>query len=516
MDSVDYRFSPAPARRDTGLLLRNLSLLSATEPGGLLRGQDILLVDNRIHSIGPGGTLQVDAASDLLVKECAGQLAIPGLINAHTHSPENLLKATSPSLPLELWLVPLFAGIEEWTPRLVYLSALLGAIEMLKAGTTSVLDHLWTPQGVDFPYLDAAMQAYADVGIRASVAPSIEDRDLVQDAALAHGLTFPAHPFVDRFALWPDIKTQLSHLERFFATWHQAARGRLRVLAAPSGVHWCSPVLLDTCLDLAERYHTGIHLHAVETELQAQVLRQALGQGGLAFLAARGYLRPHTSLAHTIWLETGDLELLASSGTTVVHNPVSNLRLGSGRFPFGEARRAGVSIALGSDGAASNDTQNMFEVLKLTGLVHNLPGTDYRQWPGPADILEAATQGGAAALGLSHELGRIAVGQLADLVLLDLKTSTFLPLRDPYLHLVYCENGTSVTTVIVDGRVVVEHGAVHSVNEEDLHQEIRERCSTIWPGFPALRERVAHTAEVQETLAALSRILSPGGKKKIP
>ncbi|MEO7020228.1 MAG: amidohydrolase family protein [Ktedonobacteraceae bacterium] len=471
-------------------------------------------MDNRIQAVGASGTLPIDSDLDLTVKECDGHLATPGLINAHTHSPENVLKATSPSLPLEVWLVPLFAGVEEWTPRLVYLSALLGAIEMLKSGTTAVLDHLWTPEGVAFPYLDAAMQAYADAGIRASVAPCIEDQDLVQDAARAHGLLFPAHPFVDRFSTWPSLDIQLANLEQFFDTWHLADHGRLRCLAAPSGIHWCSPTLLDACRTLAERYQTGMHLHAVETELQAHVIREAVGQGGIAYLEAMEYLRPGTSLAHALWLETGDLERLASSGATVVHNPVSNLRLGSGQFPFVQARQMGVSVALGSDGSASNDRQNMFEVLKLTGLLHNHPGTDYRNWPSPTALLEAATHGGADALGLSHDLGRIAPGQLADLVLFDLHTAAFLPLRDPSLHLVYGETGTSVTTVIVDGKIVVERGTVLSINEEDLHQEIRERCSTLWPGFSTLRDRVAHTESVQAIFETLSHLLLRGEKAR--
>lgn len=513
MDFVDTTASSFSSSQDAQLLLRNVTLLSQSEACGLLFGQDLLIAGPRIQAVGPTGTLLPQPGAALTSKDCDGLLLLPGLINAHTHSPENVLKATSPSLPLELWLVPLFAGMEEWTPRLVYLSALLGAMEMLKAGTTAVLDHLWTPDGVAYPYLDAAMQAYYDVGIRAAVAPSIEDQDLVQEAALARGLSWPEHPFIDRFAAWPPVEEQLEHLERFFASWHLADRGRLRGLAAPSGIHWCSPALLDACLAIAERHQTGIHLHAVETELQAHVIREALGQGGIAALQARGYLRAGTSLAHTIWLEEGDLERLAGSGATVVHNPVSNLRLGSGRFPFVEARRQGVSVALGSDGSASNDTQNMFGVLKLTGLLHNCPQTPYQSWPGPVDILEAATLGGAAALGLGNELGRVAPGQLADLALYDLKTSAFLPLRDPYLHLIYCETGTSVKTVIVNGRIVVEDGRICRVDEEEVRKEIRERCATVWPGWPAQRDRIARTAEVQATFEALWRLLLRGEKK---
>lgn len=487
------------------VLIRDCALLAPDMPGRLLQHQDVLIAGSRILAVGPTGTL---ASKDIgMLLEGRGKVVIPGLINAHTHSPENLLKATSPSLPLELWLIPLFTGITDWTPRLVYLSAMLGAIEMLKSGTTAVLDHLWTPDGVVANYLDAAMQAYSDVGIRAAVAPVIEDQDLILDAGARRGVTFPPHPFIDRFTAWPPIDEQLASLEQFIATWHRSAEGRITCLVGPDGVQWCSPSLMQSCLTLAERYHTGIHLHAVETELQAKVIRDTLGQGGIAFLESLGALRPGTSLAHTIWLEPGDLERLARSGATVVHNPVSNLRLGSGRFPLIEAWKQQVSIALGSDGAASNDMQNMFGVLKLTGLIHNMPDEDYQDWPTPRQILHAATRGGATALGLETKLGEIAPGQLADLVLVDLESPAFLPLRDPYLHLVYCEDGTSVDTVLVHGRVVVERGSVLSVDEQAIRHEIREQCATLWPGFPQSLDNVPGTREVFSTFAALRRLL---------
>jgi 5-methylthioadenosine/S-adenosylhomocysteine deaminase len=497
-----YTSFPAPQ-----LLIRGCALLSPAHPGRLLYDQDILIANQRIVAVGPTGSLAYMLSSLDHIIDGSGHIVLPGLINAHTHSLENLLKATSPSLPLELWLVPLFADVFEWSPRLVYLSSLLGALEMLKSGTTGVLDHLWTTAGVAAPYLDATMQAYQDAGIRAAVAPSIEDQDLVLEAGERYGIIFPPHPFVDRFKLWPTIEEQVGVLEQFIARWDRKENGRLRGFVGPSGIHWCSQPLLESCLDLASRYQTGIHLHAVETELQAAVINEQYGQGGIRYLQQLGVLKPGTSLAHTIWLEPGDLDIIASSGTTVVHNPVSNLRLGSGRFPLSEALQHGVSIALGSDGSASNDDQNMFGVLKLTGLLHNRPDQDYKQWPQPADILTVATNGGAAALGLGDELGEIAPGQLADLVLLDLNSDTFLPLRDPYLHLLYCEHGKSVDTVIVNGAVVVEHGKIAGVDEQALRQEIREHFRYAWKCFPDNLNAIANGGEVLEKLSMLRNLI---------
>jgi 5-methylthioadenosine/S-adenosylhomocysteine deaminase len=255
-------------------------------------------------------------------------------------------------------------------------------------------------------------------------------------------------------------------------------------------------------------------LHAVETELQAAVIHEQLGIGGIAYLERMGILKSGTSLAHSIWLEPGDLELLARTDTTVVHNPVSNLRLGSGRFPLVEALQRGVTVALGSDGSASNDTQNMFGVLKLTGLMHNQPDEDYRKWPQATEILTAATEGGAVALGMQSELGKIAVGQLADIVLLDMENSAFFPLRNPYLHLVYCEQGASVETVIVNGKIVVEQGIVTMVNEQAVRREIREHCSAVWPNFAGSQDNAASTREMLMSLDILrQQILHKGHER---
>jgi 5-methylthioadenosine/S-adenosylhomocysteine deaminase len=229
--------SAGGATRPSSLLIRDCAFLAPASQEGLLLHQDILVSGTRIAAIGPTGTL-AGGTSALQIVPGEGRLAIPGLVNAHTHSPENILKATSPSLPLELWLIPLFSSSVQWSPRLTYLSTLLGAAEMLKTGTTAVLDHLWTVEGVAWEYLDAAMCAYRDAGIRVGVAPSIEDQDLVLDAGTRAGVQFPSHPFTNRFTQWPTIEAQLANLERFLATWHNSADGRLRCLPGPSAWSW--------------------------------------------------------------------------------------------------------------------------------------------------------------------------------------------------------------------------------------------------------------------------------------
>ncbi|MBO0782024.1 MAG: amidohydrolase family protein, partial [Ktedonobacteraceae bacterium] len=197
-----------PARSDTQVLIRGCAMLAPGEPGNLRYGQDILLLNERIAAVGDSGTVEYNPQRLTSVIDGRDRIAVPGLINAHTHSLENLLKAISPSLPLELWLIPLFGSADGWSPDFVYLSTMLGAVEMLKTGTTAVLDHLWTNAGVARDYLDAAMRAYRDVGLRAAVAPSIEDQDLVLEIGHDYGITFPEHPFTDRFEAWSSIEEQ--------------------------------------------------------------------------------------------------------------------------------------------------------------------------------------------------------------------------------------------------------------------------------------------------------------------
>jgi len=491
---------PQTVREEASILIRNCAVLSSHEASGLLQ-QDILVCGNRIEQMGAPETLAPPSPACVIIAG-KGKLAIPGLINAHTHSPEHVLKATMPGMPTELWGIPFYSDFLPWSPRLTYLSALWGSLEQLKSGTTSVLDHLWTVEGVSRKHMHAAMQAYQDIGIRATVAPFIEDQDMIIESAEQHGLHFPAHPFVDRFAGWSTLDSQLAELEDFFAAWHQKAAGRLRCMPGPVGIQWCSTTLMAACLELADRYKTGIHLHALETQMQANILKERVGHGGIAYLQELGLLKAGTSLAHAIWLEPGDLEVLAQTQTCVIHNPISNMRLGCGRFLLEDACRYGVRIALGSDGSASNDSQDMFSVLKAAGLIHNQQ-EEYRRWPQAKELFALATHGGAMALGYESDLGVLQVGKLADIVLLDLQTAPFIPLRDPWLHLVYCEVSRAVDTVIVDGAIVVQHRKSLLVDEEALQQELQALCNITWPGFQAY---LAQSSTISGVWAALEQL----------
>ena len=463
------------------ILIKGCAVLDESQPDGYASNQNILIEGNRISKITHE---RVSERGVDRVLEGQDRLAIPGFVNAHTHSPENFPKATKEKLPLELWLQDLFL-IGGYSPRDIYLAAMLGAMEMLKTGTTSVLDHLWMGDGLAPEGLDAAMQAYADSGIRGGVAPLIENDDQVMQAAAAARPKL--RPLLENHESM-SASEYIELLDGFFSKWHRAEDGRLLCFAGPSGFQWCSDELLQGSLDVARRHGGGWHMHLVETKVQAMVCFELYGKSATAAMKERGLLGPEVSLAHSVWLDDADLDTLAESNSRVVHNPASNLRIGSGFAPIIEMLERGITVALGTDGSASSDNQIMFDAMKLAGLIHNLRSTDHRRWPSSRDVVRMATANGAAALGMEGDLGELRPGKLADIALLDTKTLLFTPFNDAFRHLCYAENGSSVHSVIVDGRLVVEGGRVLTADEETIAEEARDAWQRMYRDLPGLRE----------------------------
>jgi len=463
------------------ILIENCSILDESSPQGIMSGISVLIERNRIAelSYSPLATSTVDRTLP-----GQGLLAMPGLINAHAHSPENYFRGMTEQVPLELWLFDVFSSGVRFSPRESYLAALIGAAEMLRTGTTSVLDHFWVNGGMTIEDLDAVMEAYRDVGIRAAVAPLVEDLRPELEAAIKSDPLLVSEQGSANSAL--DVPHYLDTLEDFFETWHDTENGRLRCLAGPSGPQWCSEEVLHGSAAIASKYQSGLHMHTDETKLQALLCREIYGRSAISHLHDKGLLGPHVSIAHCVWVDERDIDILAQTGATVVHNPSSNLKLGSGFAPVLDMKERGVSLALGADGSASSDNQVLFDIMKLTGLIHCARELDHHRWLSARDVVAMATTGGARALGLGGELGELKPGMLADIVLLRLDTSFFTPLNDTFRQLVYCENGSSVETVLVDGQIVVEGGRLLTVDHEGAMAEARERWADKRATIPPL------------------------------
>jgi 5-methylthioadenosine/S-adenosylhomocysteine deaminase len=418
---------------------------------------DIRIEGDRIAAIAPHLEpigIAIDARNKLL---------LPGFVNAHTHSSEMWQRGVIPPYPLELWIEELheFSPLE---PEQIYLSALLTATETLLSGGTCVVDHLvWIP-GKEVESVAAAARAYKEIGVRAFIGP------LIQDEAQSKGIP---NGGIDRELDDYHYSTQqvLALMQQVVEAFHDPEAG-IEIMVAPTGIQLCSEALFKGCVELSDRDNLCRHAHLLETKAQQLLAQEKYGFSAVEYLKQIGFLGDRTSLAHCVWLDDQDIEILASTDSTVVHNPLSNLRLGSGIAPLLKYRQAGVNVSFGCDGAASNDGQDLLEAIKIGSFLHNITDRDYRHWITPREAIKMASWGGFKGIGLEDKVGQLAVGQEADLVLYDLTALSLLPRTDPIGLLVTGRPNNAVDSVWVRGDRVVTEGKPTQIDLDSLRQQL--------------------------------------------
>jgi 5-methylthioadenosine/S-adenosylhomocysteine deaminase len=399
---------------------------------------------------------------------------MPGLINAHIHSNEGFQQGAYDNLPLEVWLgesYPPF-GFPVHTAREYYLRTMLAAVESIRAGVTTVQDDYVHPPASRDAY-DAALQAYSDIGIRAWFAVDMWDvglfdclpymRELIPPTLQAEIVALPMVSAQEQIDLFQDV----------FARWH-GRDGRTRIIIAPCGPQRCSDGLLREIGALCERHDIPIHSHTLETRLQAVHSRMRWGKTAVQHFEELGLLTPRLSLVHAIWLTDGDIERVAKAGASVVHNPLSNLKLGSGICPVRRLLDAGINVALGTDGLATSDTADLIEAIRAASLIHKTGTPDYDDWVGAAEVFRMATLGGARSGLMDREVGSLEIGKRADLILLDRDAWGFVPLTDPVRQLAFSVTSEAVKTVIIDGRIVMRDRRILTIDESALRNEIAD------------------------------------------
>lgn len=453
--------------------IRGARLLDLDAPGAMRGPVDIAVRDGRIASIAPAGE-RPPAPGEVI--DARGWLAMPGLVNAHVHSSGAFNRGLVDNLPLELFMLyelPPF-DFGPFAPELYRARVLFGTLEMLRRGVTAVLDDpiyapLPTPETVA-----AVMGAYEELGIRATV--TIYQPNKVEHEwfpYLAELLDPALRARLDREAP-PDVDEILGFYGAFVERWHGAAGGRLRCGVSPSAPQRATEEYLLRLHALAVEHDLPFVLHVYESKVQRVAGELLYGGSLVRHVRELGVLDERSCVVHAVWADAADVDDLAAAGATVVHSPCGNLRCGSGTMPYRALLDAGVELALCTDEATVEDTNNLWNVARVAALLHKNVGHDYRTWPNATEILRALTVGGARAMGLAGEIGVLAEGARADLVLLDLDAPTYLPLTDLPNHLVYGEDGSSVRLVMVDGRVVVRDGRVLTIDEAALVAEVRE------------------------------------------
>jgi guanine deaminase len=456
-------------------LLRNASaLLGDTlsfDPGPL----DVLVEGDRIAAIGPAGTL----GEAQRVVDLSHRLLVPGLVNGHQHSHEHFQRGRTENLPLELWMHLVRTRIPvALTPRQVYLRTMIGAIESLRTGCTTLVDDMALGAAIDRERIDAVLQAYEDAGIRALLGFAMMDKPIVDNFPFVEAHFPPALAAELRAAPRPAPEDCLA-LVRDLAKDHHPRQQRVGVLVSASAPQRCTEPFLMAVRGLADELALPLITHVQETRMQVVTGQLFYGCPIVEYLDRIGFLKPATSLIHAVWLNPREIDALARGGATAQHNPWSNLLLGSGVQPVRELLEAGVNVSLGSDGSCSTVTTSMLNVLGSAAAVSKLRGDEPSRWLSAHEALHAGTLAGGRALGFGEALGSLRVGAIADLVAYRTDTVTFTPFNDPVRQLVYAERGAGLDFSMVAGEVAIERGALTRIDEAALLREIEEEFHTL-------------------------------------
>jgi 5-methylthioadenosine/S-adenosylhomocysteine deaminase len=482
------------------VLVRNARVLTFDDRDTELPRADILVRGREIAAVGPD--LPLPADPDLRVIEAAGLLAMPGLVNGHVHSPGNFMRGALDDYPLELFMLYEVPPLSDRppSPRLHYIRTLLGAVEMLKLGVTAAHDDAFFVPVPTPETIDGLLQAYADSGLRATVA--LDQPNVVE---------YEKYPFL-RDLLPEDLRRRMDGAPRpspaellalyahLLQRWHGAEDGRLRAAVSCSAPQRVTADYLQALADLSRRHDLPFNVHVLETKLQRVLGEERYGKSLVRHLDDVGVLDERMQVIHAVWVDRHDIDRLAAARVSVAHSPVCNLKLGSGIMPFRRLRDAGINLCLGSDEATVDDTHNMWGVAKVAGLVHKIADPEYERWPRAGEILHALVRGGARAMRLEGRVGVLAPGFEADLILVDLDTLAFTPLNDLRRQLVFCENGSSVVLTMVAGRIVAERGRVLTVDEAAVRAEARALMAEYRP-------ELARAAEAARELAPYYRAM---------
>ncbi|WP_206931150.1 amidohydrolase family protein [Roseococcus thiosulfatophilus] len=409
---------------------------------------DVLIQDGVIREVGVG----LAAPEGAEVVDAAGMVIHPGLINAHTHGHGGLARGQGDKWTLELLLAagPWISGGRNLEDK--KLSTLICAAEMVAKGCTAAYDLYY-----EFPLpsregLDAVAEAYAEVGMRAVVAPMVADRTMYEAIpGLMEALPPGLQKDVEALRLRPAEET-LAAMSGILKNWRWNAAD-IRAAVAPTIPHHCSDAFLCGCMKLAKDHGVGLHSHVGESKVQAITGIKRYGRTLLQHMDHLGLVDENFTAAHAIWLDDDDLKLMRDRGGALAHNPGSNMRLGNGMFRLRRALDLGVNVGIGTDGVNCSDNGNMYEALRYASMVSKVQSPDPRTWASVEEVYKAGTQGSARALGFT-DVGAIAPGMKADIVFLDLNSLSWIPHNWTVNQIVHAEDATGVRHVMIGGDFV--------------------------------------------------------------
>ena len=372
------------------------------------------------------------------------KFAVPGFVNAHTHASMTLLRSYADDMKLMDWLQQKIWPIEaKMRNEDVYWGAMLAAVEMIQSGTTTFADMYG-------PDMEKVAEVVETSGLR---------------AVLSRGLIGVA----------PDADEKLQENVTLFKNWHKKAAGRITVMFGPHALYTCPPDYLRKVAKTAKDLGAEVHIHMSETKGEVEDCLKQYGKRPFAHVASTGLFDNGTLAAHCVHLDDEDVAIIKKYGIRVAHNPGSNMKLASGIAPVPRLLKEDVCVALGTDGASSNNNLDMLEEVNLAAMLHKVASYDPEAVPA-REALRMGTVYGAKAVGLS-EVGILKEGYKADIVLFDMNSPAWVPRHDPVSLLVYSANAASVDTVIVDGRILMEKRELLTLDEERILFETKRRVA---------------------------------------
>ena len=464
----------------TTLLVRGARVLDPGKPEARPAVRDIAISGDVISAVQEN----IPAAPGTAVLDARRMLAIPGLVSAHYHSHDTLLKGCFAPMPLEAWFLHAVPpNYPQRSAEEIRARVLIGALEALKSGITTLQD-MATVHPFSEAEVDTILQAYDDVGIRCVFAMQVGDApgsrgmpfwDEIIPAALQSQMNLS----VKRGGSARELIERLRNERRRHAGRHPRVTWGL----GPATPEICSEEFLQLLAEDSGKEDLPVFCHVYESKANAVTARNRYTSDGgslIRHLERVGLLGPHLTIAHGVWLTREEIERMAAGGAHVALNPLSNLKTRSGVAPVRTYLDAGVKLALGTDNSSCSDAQNLFQAMKLFALYSG---------GGGAEAFAAATVGSAEAIGLGGKVGRLAPGCKADITLLDLRDPGFAPLNDAVRQLVYTESSRAVRHVVVDGRQVIRDGRSVTVDEDALYEEIERLAPVLMKELDAIRKR---------------------------
>ncbi len=427
------------------LLIRGATILTMEGPDAIIDIGEILIEDGWITHVGLPGSASGSFDMDEII-EADGQVAMPGFVNCHTHASMTLLRGYADDLPLMQWLSEKIWPFEgKMTSEDIYWGAMLACLEMIKSGTTCFGDM--------YDFMHSVARAVEQTGMR---------------AMLSRGM----------IGISPNADNALAAAEDLARTWNGKANGRITVMLGPHAPYTCPPEYLDKVMNLAAKLKLGINIHVAETLTEVADIKKQYGQTPVKHLDSLGLFKFPVLAAHCVHLDEEELEILAQKAMGIAYNPQSNMKLASGIAPVAKLIDLGATVGIGTDGTASNNNLDMLEELRVGSFLQKVATMNPEVVPAYR-ALQMATIDGALCMGLGDRVGLIKEGMRGDIILIDTREPHMCPQHNLVANIAYSANASDVSTVIIDGKVIMQDRLVLTIDEERVMYEVRTRAARL-------------------------------------